>query len=66
MSGEQAPKQMQWLRMQDKQIESLDGRSRREIVKIRNYPFMNGLRLIRRLFKKNREKISQREGLIGV
>ena len=27
---------------------------------------MNGLRLIRGLFKKSREKISRREGLIGV
>jgi len=34
--------------------------------KIRNYPFMNGLRLIRGLFKKNREKISRRERLIGM
>lgn len=36
------------------------------VGKIRNYPFMNGLRLIRGLFKKSREKISRREGLIGV
>jgi len=35
-------------------------------IKGRNYPFMNGLRLIRGLFKKSREKISRREGLIGV
>ncbi|WP_207665683.1 hypothetical protein, partial [Blautia sp. TF10-30] len=33
---------------------------------IKNYPFMNDLRSIRRLFKKSREKISRREGLIGV
>ena len=32
----------------------------------RNYPFMNGLKSIRRLFKKNREKISRREELILV
>lgn len=49
-----------------KQIENRHSRSRREMEKIRNYPFMNDLRLIRGLFKKSREKISLREGLIGV
>lgn len=34
--------------------------------KIRNYPFMNGLRSIRGLFKKSREKIKRREELIWV
>ena len=34
--------------------------------KIRNYPFMNDLRLIRILFKKSREKIRRREADRGV
>lgn len=42
------------------------GRSRQPLEKIRNYPFMNGLRLTRGLFKKSREKISQREADLAV
>ena len=49
-----------------KQTISRNSRSRQLLEKIRNYPFMNGLRLTRGLFKKSREKISRREGLIGV
>ena len=51
---------------EERQIEKRHSRSRRWMEKIRNYTFMNGLKSIRRLFKKNREKISRREELILV
>lgn len=61
---ELALKQVQQLRMQGKQKERQWNRKRQWQEKRRNHRFMNAWQSIRESSRKNREKISRREGLI--